>query len=192
MCTNFRIQAGDGTVVVGRTMEFPNAMGTKVTALPIGYEGTGIGVDDKPGKAWTSTHGVVGMDAFGKPGMLTDGMNDAGVYAGLLYMPGFCDYTPVDGADPASLMSIVDACAYVLGTSASVAEAKAAMAEATVWPYVFGPFGFAPPAHLVLHDAGGASAVFEWRDGQMQVFDNPIGVATNWPHLDWHLTNLRN
>ena len=24
------------------------------------------------------------------------------------------------------------------------------------------------------------------------VFDNPIGVACNWPHLDWHLTNLRN
>ena len=26
----------------------------------------------------------------------------------------------------------------------------------------------------------------------MIVFDNPIGVACNWPHLDWHLTNLRN
>jgi choloylglycine hydrolase len=34
--------------------------------------------------------------------------------------------------------------------------------------------------------------VFEWRDGSMVVFDNPIGVATNWPHFDWHLTNLRN
>ena len=66
------------------------------------------------------------------------------------------------------------------------------MADVTVWPYVFGPFGFAPPAHLVVHDRTGASAVFEWRDGRMVVFDNPIGVATNGPHLDWHLTNLRN
>jgi choloylglycine hydrolase len=57
---------------------------------------------------------------------------------------------------------------------------------------VFGPFGFAPPAHLIVHDRSGASAVFEWRDGRMVVFDNPVGVATNWPHLDWHLTNLRN
>jgi penicillin V acylase-like amidase (Ntn superfamily) len=26
----------------------------------------------------------------------------------------------------------------------------------------------------------------------MVIFDNPIGVATNSPHLDWHLLNLRN
>jgi len=173
-------------------MEFPNAMGTKLTMLPIGYQGTGIGIEDKPGKTWSSIYGVVGMNAFGEAGMLTDGMNDQGVYAGLLYMPGFCEYTPASGADRSSLLSIVNAVAYVLGTSANVAEVKSAMADVTVWPYVFAPFGFAPPAHLVVHDASGASAVFEWRDGRMEVFDNPLGVACNWPHFDWHLTNLRN
>ena len=34
-----------------------------------------------------------------KAGMLTDGLNDQGLYAGLLYMPGFCDYPSPDGAD---------------------------------------------------------------------------------------------
>lgn len=191
MCTSFRVKATDGTVVVGRTMEFPTAMGTKVTVLPRGYAGTGSG-EDGPGKRWTSSHGVVGMDAFGQPGALSDAMNEKGLYAGLLYMPGFCDYTPAEGTDPATQMSVVDAVAYVAGVSADVAEAKEAMEEATVWPYVFGPFGFAPPAHLVLHDASGASAVVEWKDGAMVVTDNPIGVACNWPHIDWHLTNLRN
>ena len=38
----------------------------------------------------------------------------------------------------------------------------------------------------------GRSAVIEWRNGEMTVFGNPIGVACNWPRLDWHLTNLRN
>ena len=192
MCTNFRLSAGDGTVVIGRTMEFPNLMGARITALPIGYQGAGIGVDGATGKAWIAEHGIVGVNAFGEAGTLTDGMNDQGVYAGLLYMPGFCDYTPAAGADPTSLMSIVNTVAYVLGTSSDLAGAKQAMAGATVWPYVFGPFGFAPPAHLIVHDRNGASAVFEWRDGRMEVFDNPIGVATNGPHLDWHLTNLRN
>ena len=191
MCTSFRLKATDGTVVVGRTMEFPNTMGTKVTVLPRGYQGTGTG-EDGPGATWTSTHGVVGMDAFGQPDSLTDGMNEHGLYAGLLYMPGFCDYTPATGADPASLLSIIEVAAYLLGTSADIADAKQALAEVTVWPYVFGPFGFAPPAHIVLHDASGASAVVEWRDGTMEITDNPIGVACNWPHIDWHLTNLRN
>jgi choloylglycine hydrolase len=192
MCTNFRISATDGTVVVGRTMEFPNDMGTKINVLPVGYHGTGIGPADKPGRQWVATHGIVGMNAFGQAGMLTDGMNQAGLYGGLLYMPGFCDYTPADGADPESLLSIVNLIAYLLGTCSTVDEAKQAAADVTVWPYAFGPFGFAPPAHLVLHDASGASVVLEWRDGAIDIIDNPIGVACNWPHLEWHLTNLRN
>ena len=192
MCTSFRVTATDGAVVVGRTMEFPNAMATKLTcfraliAAPESEHG--------PGTKWTSAYGVVGMDAFGQPGTMTDAMNERGlvrrapVHAGLLGQ-----YTPAENQDPASLMSIVfDTVAYVLGVSATVAEAAAAMSKATVWPYIFGPFGFAPPAHLVLHDASGKSAVIEWRDGEMTVFDNPIGVACNWPHLDWHLTSLRN
>ncbi|MFN7151542.1 MAG: linear amide C-N hydrolase, partial [Microthrixaceae bacterium] len=192
MCTSFRISAQDGTVVVGRTMEFPTDMGTRITVLPVGFQGTGTGVDGAPGKRWSAAHGVVGMDAFGSPATLTDGMNQAGLYTGLLYMPGFCDYTPAEGADPETLMSITDAVGYVLGTCTTVDEVTAAMSEVTVWPHVFEPFGFAPPAHLVVHDATGASAVFEWVDGAMVVHDNPIGVACNWPSFDWHLTNLRN
>jgi choloylglycine hydrolase len=191
MCTSFRVTATDGAVVVGRTMEFPNAMATKLTVLPRAYRGTGIGKHGS-GMKWTSAYGVVGMDAFGQPGTMTDAMNERGLYAGLLYMPGFCEYTSAEDRDPAGLMSIIDTVAYVLGVSATVEEATAAMSRATVWPYMFGPFGFAPPAHLVLHDASGKCAVIEWRNGEMTVFDNPIGVACNWPHLDWHLTNLRN
>lgn len=193
MCTSFRIAATDGSIVVGRTMEFPNALGAKVTVLPRDHRGAGTGIDGAgTGKAWVARHGVVGMDAFDDPDALTDGMNEAGLYAGLLYMPGFCDYQPADGADPATLLSVVEVVAYLLGTCATVPEAVAALAETTVWPYLFEPFGFAPPAHVVLHDADGRSAVVEWRDGAQVVFDNPLGVACNWPHLDWHLTNLRN
>ncbi len=191
MCTSFRLKAADSSVVVGRTMEFPTLMGAKITVLPRGFSGAGA-APTGTGRTWTSTYGIVGIDGFGHPGWLTDGMNEKGVYAGLLYMPGFCDYTPADGKDASTCMSIVDTVAYVLGTCASVAEVKAALSAATVWPWVVPGFGFAPPAHLIVHDATGASAVIEWRDGEMITFDNPIGVATNSPHLDWHLLNLRN
>ena len=133
MCTNFRISATDGSVVVGRTMEFPSDMGTRITVLPIGYKGAGTGVNAEAGKTWTASQGVVGMDAFGAPGALTDGMNDAGLYAALLYMPGFCDYTPAEGADPTSLLSIVDVVAYLLGTCASTEQVKQAISGITVF-----------------------------------------------------------
>jgi len=191
VCTTFRLKAQDSSVVVGRTMEFPHLMGAKITVLPQGFAGEGI-APAGTGKTWTAEYGVVGIDAFGQPGWLTDGTNEKGVYAGLLYMPGFCDYTPAEGRDASGVLSIVNTVAYLLGTCASVAEATEAMSAVTVWPWVLKGFGFAPPAHIIVHDAGGACAVIEWREGEMVIFDNPIGVATNSPHLDWHLLNLRN
>lgn len=191
VCTSLRLTAVDGGVVVGRTMEFPGLLQAQVTVLPRGYEGHGI-APSGTGRSWTSTHGVVGVDAFGRPGWLTDGMNEAGLYAGLLYMPGFCDYQSADDTPASDCLSITDVPAFLLGTCATVHEARKAMAGVTVWAYEMPGFGSAPPCHAVLHDATGDSVVVEWRRGRQEVRDNPIGVATNAPYLDWHLTNLRN
>ena len=34
--------------------------------------------------------------------------------------------------------------------------------------------------------------VIEYVNGAAHVYDNPIGVFTNSPAFDWHITNLRN
>lgn len=36
------------------------------------------------------------------------------------------------------------------------------------------------------------SIVIEYLDGELRIFDNPLGVITNSPSYDWHMTNLRN
>ena len=42
MCTNFKMkQAKDGTIVVGRSLEFPTLMPTALSVLPNDYAGTG-------------------------------------------------------------------------------------------------------------------------------------------------------
>jgi len=190
MCTSLRLRADDGSICVGRTMEFPDMLGAKLTVLPVGHEGVGS-APGGVGRRWISTHGVVGMDVMGDTGSLTDGMNTAGVYAGLLYMPGFCDYQDPDRADPADCLAPADLVAYVLGTAGTVAEAMDATGSAVVWSQSIEAIGGVAPLHLVLHDASGASAVVEWRNGQQEHTHNPIGVTTNSPYLDWHLDNLR-
>lgn len=191
MCTCLRLSAENGAIVVGRTMEFGAPLGSMIAALPRGYNGSSpapAGVS----KQWQGRYGVVGASVFGSASTLADGLNEKGVYGGLLYMPGFCDYTPADGADPTTLLAPADMVSFVLQTCSSVAEIRAAMMAVMVWPSVVPAMGFAPPLHLVVHDASGDSAVFEWSDGEMVVFDNPIGVTTNSPHFDWHLLNLNN
>ena len=38
----------------------------------------------------------------------------------------------------------------------------------------------------------GKSIVIEYIDGKLNVHDDPLGVITNSPAFDWHMTNLRN
>jgi len=191
MCTNFKVKAAkDGAVVIGRSLEFPTLMPTALAVLPSDY--SGIGQAPTPGAAgrsWSATYGVVGMCAFGRPEWLLDAVNTEGVSAHLLYMPGgYCTYAPCveDGSD----VSEVDLIAYLLGTCASVAEVADALAHVNVWGMDPG-MGFAPPIHCLVHDTERSIAIEFHRDG-MAVIDNPTGIGTNAPFLDWHLTNVNN
>jgi choloylglycine hydrolase len=190
MCMTFKLpEAKDGTVVAGRTNEFPVGMPTQLAVLPADYAGTSAVEDGARPKTWTASHGVVGMGVFGRANWLMDGINTAGVSAHLLYMPGgYCTYrTPRhDGSD----VSQVDLVAYLLGTCSSVDEVKVAMAEINVIGIDPG-LGFVPPVHCLIHDVRGSIAI-ELHPEETRIVDNPVGIATNAPFLDWHLTNLGN
>ncbi len=190
MCTNFKSKrADDGSVVVGRSLEFPTRLPTALAALPRGHAGQGTACGGREGKTWKAAHGIVGMCGFGDPQMLMDGMNDAGLSAHLLYMPGgFCTYQPFigDGSDLAE----VDLIAYLLGTCSTLAEVKAAMRDVNVWGFDPG-MGFEPPIHCLLHDADSSIAI-EFHPQGCVIVDNPTSIGTNSPYLDWHLTNLNN
>jgi choloylglycine hydrolase len=43
-----------------------------------------------------------------------------------------------------------------------------------------------------VQDAAGNSIVIEYLEGKVRVFDDPLGVMSNSPSFDWHMTNLRN
>ena len=191
MCTNFKFKpAQDGTIVVGRSMEFPDVLPYSLAVLPIGYAGAATGSNGKPGKSWTGAHGTVGIAGFGHEGWLVDGLNDKGVSAHLLYMAdGFCAYQDFkgDGSD----VSQVDLIAYLLTTCGSVAEVTQAILGITIWGHDPG-MGAPPPTHLLVHDKTSSIAIEFHPDSIVRVVDNPTGVATNAPYLDWHLLNLRN
>jgi choloylglycine hydrolase len=181
--------AKDGTVVAARSMEFPAGMPTQLAVLPRDYAGTAPVGDGTDPREWTARYGVVGMGLFGHADWLVDGLNTAGVSAHLLYMPGgYCTYrTPKgDGTDLPQLNLL----AFLLGTCASIDEVKAAMAGVNVVGLDPG-MGFVPPLHCLVHDTTGSVAI-EFHPGETRVVDNPVGLATNAPFLEWHLTNLNN
>lgn len=191
MCTNFRCRtATDGSVVVGRSMEFPPGIPWCLGVVPVGHAGVASGAPAGKGLTWTATYGVVGISAFGKPTLITDGMNTQGLSGHGLYMPGgFCEYSTV--TDGARSLSEVDVLTYLLGTCGSLSEVRQAMSGVEVFGFDPG-MGLVPPLHFLMHDRSGSLAIEFHAGGEISIVDNPLGVGTNAPYLDWHLTNLRN
>src|SRR3546814_17122572 len=95
---------------------------------------------DGDGVTWTTTYGVVGMDAIGDPQLLTDGMNERGLYAAALYIPGFAEYEQ-PSADAGRTHAILDAAVNALSTCATVAEGFAHFSHLPVG----GPANTHPP-----------------------------------------------
>ncbi|MEX1217505.1 MAG: linear amide C-N hydrolase [Acidimicrobiales bacterium] len=187
MCTNFKHPAAkDGTVCVGRTMEFPDVLPWELAVLARDHQGTS-GSGPK-GKTWTGKYGVVGMAGFGQP-WFSDAMNSAGLSGHLLYMPDHATY--YDAKNDGSDIGILETLAFLLGTCSSTAEAKAALAGCNVVDWKPKEVPIALPLHIILHDKD-SCVVAEFHPEGMVVSDNPVQVATNAPYLEWHLTNVAN
>ncbi len=199
MCTSFRLKAKDGSAIVGRTMEFGLPVNWDLRVVPRGTAQRGQ-APGGPGAAWTTKYGYVGIapghtvvgpvETAAQEGV-ADGVNEAGLYVGLLYLPTFAKYEDPAGVPSERLMGPLDMGNYLLGTAATVREAIAAMEKVTVWAADLVPLGV-QPLHVVLHDKSGDAALIEYTDGARQVYDNPLGVATNSPPFPWHEINLRN
>jgi choloylglycine hydrolase len=190
MCTTFRLGTTSEEVIIGRTMEFALDLGWRLLIVPRGASFTGTGPAGA-GRSWSARYGFVGVGALGRSSA-TDGVNEAGLYAGLLYLPGYASYQSVAGVSAHDIVSPDELASLALGTAATVTEAIEAVSDLVVFNRVEELLGDVLPIHLVLYDAGGAAAVVEWVNGERRIHDNPLGVCTNAPPFDWHMTNLRN
>jgi len=190
-CTGIRLIATDGTVVHARTLEFAIELNSEAMVVPRGYARTGTTPDGQPGLKWTAKYASVGLNGAGLP-ILFDGLNEKGLAGGMFYFPGSAGYMPYAPADAGKTISQWEVLSWALENFASVAEVKANIGAIVVPSVVFSSWGFAPEAHFILHDTTGQSIVIEYVGGKLNVHDNPLGVITNSPTFDWHMTNLRN
>jgi choloylglycine hydrolase len=189
-CTGISLDAKDGAMIRGRTLEFGFPLSSNVIVIPAGTQMSGTLPDGKPGIRYTTKYSMVGANALGLP-VVMDGVNDQGLSLGLFYFPDFAEYPEVTAENASHAMAPIEFGAWALGNFASVDALKAGLKNAVV---VNTPApGFGPsPAHYFVRDKSGKSIVIEPLGGTLKVFDAPLGVVTNAPAYDWHLTNLRN
>ena len=190
-CTGIRLIAEDGTVVYARTLEFGVDLNSDVLMVPRGYARTGTTPDGENGAAWTSRYASIGANGVGLP-YLFDGLNEKGLAVGLFYFPTTAGYVRYQAAEASRTIAPWQVGSWILENFGTVDEVKQNIGKVVVANVVFKQWGFVPPVHVVVHDAAGKSIVIEYVEGKLHVHDNLIGVMTNSPVFDWHMTNLRN
>jgi choloylglycine hydrolase len=190
-CTAIRLIAKDGAVVAGRTMEFGFDLHSQVLVVPAGTTLSGTLPDGGKGIHFKTKYGFVGANANGMTAVV-DGLNDRGLYVGLLYFPDYASYADVTGRNAARAMAPLEYANWLLGNFANVAEVRANFDKVVLVGTITKELGEAAPVHFIVHDRSGQSVVIEPLDKTLKIYDDPLGVMTNSPTFDWHITNLRN
>ena len=194
-CTGISLQSQDGNVIVARTVEWAmgDAKHNQLAIFPRGKSYRAQTPDGMNGKSWQGRYGFVSVAAYDQP-YGPDAMNEKGLYVGVYYFPGFADYVPYDSKNADKSMSVGDFMQWMLSSFDTVADVKDNLNKVSVVNVEDPRFGGAPlPFHWKIADPSGASIVIEIvNGGEVKVYEPFMGVITNSPSYDWHLTNLRN
>jgi choloylglycine hydrolase len=194
-CTGISLKAGDGAAIRGRTLEFGFPMQSKALVVPAGKEFSGTLPDGGKGLIFRSRYAFVGANALNMP-VILDGLNDQGLSVGLFYFPGYAKYADVTDENKARALAPYEFGIWVLANFATVDEVKEAVKDIvlvpTPAPGLGSPQGMVPGTHFFIQDKSGKSIAVEPVGGTLKVHDAPLGVMTNSPTYDWHMTNLTN
>ena len=184
MCTRVVYSGKNGMVATGRSMDWKTEMHSNLWVFPKGMERNGeTGANSLK---WTSKYGSVVTSAFEIAS--TDGMNEKGLVANLLWLPE-TEYPVRDQSKPG--LAITAWVQYMLDNFATVEEAVAYIDEAVTFidENTFQVVSDLMPdgsrlatLHLSISDATGDCAIFEYTGGKLTVYHSKeYKVMTNSP-----------
>ncbi|MFC4624043.1 linear amide C-N hydrolase [Daeguia caeni] len=183
-CTRLVYLGANNHVITGRSMDWRTDVGTNLWVFPRGMERSG---EAGPNSIkWTSKYGSV--IATGYDVSTTDGMNEKGLVANLLWLAE-SKYPEFDDSKGPGL-TIAAWAQYVLDNFATVAEAVDALEKepfVIVTDKVPGMDRLAT-LHLSISDASGDSAIIEYIDGKQVIHHSrDYQVMTNSPIFEKQL-----
>ncbi|MFV0435374.1 MAG: linear amide C-N hydrolase [Leucobacter sp.] len=182
MCTRVVWPDANGSVIVGRNMDFHTDLLSNLWKYPRGIErNDGVNGD----LTWTAKYGSVVATAFDL--VACDGMNEEG-FAGHILWLAESEYAKPGAADVQLSQAIW--LQYYLDNFATVSEAVAwtKKNKVSVVQLVDPTGSMVPTLHLAINDATGDSAIIEYIGGKPKVYHSKdYQVMTNSPTFDKQL-----
>ena len=176
-CTRAVYLGPGGMVATGRNMDWSEDLHTNLWIFPRGIERRGANSSNT--LTWSSKYGS--LVATGYDIGVSEGMNEKGLVANLLFLPETVYTRP--GGDQRPVMGMSIWVQYVLDNFATVDEAVAELAKQTFQinaPDL--PNGKQSKLHMAISDPSGDSAILEYQDGNLQIHHGrEYQVLTNSP-----------
>ena len=169
----------------GRNLDLEVSYPEEVTITPRSYPYRILRMGELP-----AHYALIGMAtvAEGYP-LYYEATNERGLSMAGLNFPGNARYLPAkEGCDNLSPFEFIP---WVLGQCANLREARALLERVNLMDEPFSAELPLSPLHWMIADRDAAIVVEPMADG-LHIFDDPVGVLTNNPTFDWHMTNLAN
>ncbi|SCS63998.1 choloylglycine hydrolase family protein [Staphylococcus caeli] len=186
MCTGFSFSSKNKQVLLGRTMDFVYQLEGFPAAQPRHYYWESR-VDYK-GK---TRYGFIGSGCDMEGLLFGDGVNEHGLGTSIQYFRGYASYAtePREGYMNIAQSEVI---IWVLGYNKNIDNVIKNAPTVNVIGHVLNDIEEVPPIHYHITDETGRTVELTFRDGQIVINENPLGVLTNNPDLNWHYENLRN
>lgn len=183
MCTAVAYKTKDH--YFGRNLDLEFSYNETVTVTPRNYP-----FEFRHAGTLATHYAMIGM-AFVMDGypLYYDATNEKGLSIAGLNFPENARYLPVVGSDDVDDIAPFELIPWLLGTCATVAEARKALERINVCDTSFSEQMPASPEHWMLDDGIEQIVVEPLADG-LRVYDNPVGVMTNNPTFDVQLLKL--
>ena len=187
-CTGITLKAKDGSYIVSRTIEWGGSyLDSRYVIVPRGHRQQSLVPGGTDGMRFTARYGYVGLSVEMEQ-FVVEGINEAGLSAGLFYFPGYGKYADYDSSRNSSTVSDFQLVSLILGSCQNVEEVREMVGQVTV--VAIDPRS--STVHWRFADAEGRQIVLEIIDGKPVFYENQLGVLTNSPGFEWQMTNLNN
>lgn len=197
-CTVLITRDANGAVYQGRTNEYAGMQPDRLTYYPAGSKIESMKPNGQPGLTFNTKNAFLAATLYGmvpgsKQDFVHEGVNDQGMSFTVNAIMG--NRSAQLDSSAQNVLAVTDMGAWALGNFQNVGQVKQALQsnQVSVWlPKIPSMANLEAPVHFALFDKTGAGIVVEFFNGQVQVYDNPVGVMTNTPAFPWHLENLNN
>ena len=187
-CTGITLKSKDGATIAARTIEWAESvMNTMYVVVPRNQELQSLTPSGMDGLKFKTKHGFIGL-AVEQKEFMVEGINEKGLSAGLFYFPNYGKYPSFEENKKDISLADFQVVSYVLAECSTVDEVKEALSKVRI-------INIDPRSstvHWRFTEASGRQIVLEIVNEVMHFYENPLGVLTNSPGIEWHWTNLNN